>query len=89
MSTADITAFIQSEGKVRFDQQLRRDLDWKRELCGNILENVEDALMFLKKHHRHRLKGQNWLCGHLTGQNVRLRTVRDSRASRELSLLPC
>lgn len=129
MSTADITAFIQSEGKVRFDQQLRMDLDWKevldqsrlahflsltgitrkkdvenllfnlgagdekeglfylnqtgilffakdpaarqpfvnvvcalfkgttkayildrKELAGNILENVEDALLFLKKH---------------------------------------
>jgi ATP-dependent DNA helicase RecG len=129
MSTADITAFIQAEGKVRFDQQLRMDLDWKevldqsrlehflsltgisqradtenlllnlaagdekegrfylnqtgmlffakdpaarqpfvnvvcalfkgttkayildrKELAGNILENVEDALLFLKKH---------------------------------------
>ena len=129
MNTHDITAFIQSEGRVRFDQQLRLDLDWERvldnarlshflslakispksdsqnillnlgagdlkdgqfyfnqtgmlffskdpgfrqpfvnvvcalfkgttkayildrkELCGNILENVEDALLFLKKH---------------------------------------
>jgi len=129
MSTADITAFIQAEGKVRFDQQLRMDLNWKevldqsrlehflsltgisqrtdtenlllnlgagdekegrfylnqtgmlffakdpaarqpfvnvvcalfkgttkayildrKELAGNILENVEDALLFLKKH---------------------------------------
>ncbi|MCF8138714.1 MAG: ATP-binding protein, partial [Desulfotignum sp.] len=32
MSTADITAFIQSEGKVRFDQQLRMDLDWQEVL---------------------------------------------------------
>lgn len=129
MSTADITAFIRSEGKVRFDQQLRMDLDWeitldqsrldhflslagitqksdtqnlllnlgagdmknnqfylnqtgmlffakepalrqpfvnvvcalfkgstkayildRKELTGNILENVEEALLFLKKH---------------------------------------
>lgn len=129
MSTANITAFIQAEGKVRFDQQLRMDLDWRealdqkrlshflklagispqedirnlllnlgvgeykdskfylsqtgvlffakeptlrlfhisvvcalfkgtdkvyildrKELSGNLLENVEDALLFLKKH---------------------------------------
>ncbi len=29
MSTADITAFIQAEGKIRFDEQLRMDLDWQ------------------------------------------------------------
>ena len=29
MSTHDITAFIQAEGKVRFNQQLRLDLIWK------------------------------------------------------------
>ena len=29
MCTHDITAFIQAEGKVRFDQQLRLDLNWK------------------------------------------------------------
>jgi len=29
MSTYDITAFIQSEGRVRFDQQLRMDMDWE------------------------------------------------------------
>lgn len=28
MSTEDITAFIQAEGKIRFDQRLRLDLDW-------------------------------------------------------------
>lgn len=129
MSTQDITAFIQAEGKIRFEQQLRTDLDWKealdekrldhflqlariapkadttnlllnlgagdykngrfylnqagvlffakeptqrlfhvsvvcalfkgtgkayildrKELTGNLLENVEDALLFLKKH---------------------------------------
>ena len=32
MSTADITAFIQAEGKVRFDEQLRMDLDWQEVL---------------------------------------------------------
>ncbi|MGD9158379.1 MAG: putative DNA binding domain-containing protein [Desulfobacteraceae bacterium] len=32
MSTADITAFIQAEGKVRFDEQLKTDLDWKKVL---------------------------------------------------------
>ncbi len=129
MSTHDITAFIQAEGKIRFDEQLRMDLDWwealdekrlnhfleiakispiadtanllvnlgagdyqngrfylnqtgvlffakeptqrlfhvsvvcalfkgtskayildRKELTGNLLENVEDALLFLKKH---------------------------------------
>ncbi|MFA6010603.1 MAG: ATP-binding protein [Desulfobacteraceae bacterium] len=129
MSTEDITDFIRAEGKIRFDQQLRLDLDWKdaidehrlnhflqlagisqktdtanllinlgagdhkdgqfylnqtgvlffskeptlrlfhvsvvcalfkgttkayildrKELTGNLLENVEDALIFLKKH---------------------------------------
>jgi ATP-dependent DNA helicase RecG len=129
MKTHDITAFIQSEGKIRFDQQLRLDLNWeealdesrlkhflqlanispksdtanlilnlgagdykdgqfylnqtgvlfftkeptqrlfhvsvvcalfkgtgkayildRKELIGNLLENVEDALIFLKKH---------------------------------------
>jgi len=129
MSTQDITAFIQAEGKIRFDQQLRMDLNWeevldesrlshflslanispqldtanlllnlgagdykndrfylnqtgvlfftkeptqrlfhvsvvcalfkgtgkayildRKELTGNLLENVEDALIFLKKH---------------------------------------
>jgi len=29
MSTDDITAFIQAEGKIRFDRQLRLDLDWQ------------------------------------------------------------
>ena len=129
MNTLDITAFIQAEGKIRFDQQLRLDLNWvealdenrlnhflqlakisqktdtvnlllnlgvgdykdeqfylnqtgvlfftkepcqrlfhvsvvcalfkgttkayildRKELAGNLLENVEDALIFLKKH---------------------------------------
>ncbi|MBU1697689.1 MAG: putative DNA binding domain-containing protein [Proteobacteria bacterium] len=129
MSTLDITAFIQAEGRVRFDQQLRLDLNWtqildetrlnhflqlakisqktdtenllvnlgagdfkdgqfyfnqtgvlffskepslrlfhvnvicalfkgttkayildRKELTGNLLENIEDALLFLKKH---------------------------------------
>lgn len=39
MNTADITAFIQSEGKVRFDQQLRMDLDWKAVLDNSRLEH--------------------------------------------------
>lgn len=30
MRTATITAFIQSEGNVRFDEQLRMDLDWRQ-----------------------------------------------------------
>lgn len=29
MTTADITAFIQAEGRLRFDEQLRMDLDWQ------------------------------------------------------------
>jgi len=32
MSTHDITAFIQAEGKIRFDQQLRLDLNWEEGL---------------------------------------------------------
>lgn len=32
MSTADITAFIQAEGGIRFDEQLRQDLDWRKAL---------------------------------------------------------
>lgn len=32
MSTHDITAFIQAEGKIRFDQQLRLDLNWEEVL---------------------------------------------------------
>lgn len=39
MSTADITAFIQSEGKVRFDQQLRMDLDWETTLDQSRLDH--------------------------------------------------
>ena len=39
MSTLDITAFIQAEGKVRFDQQLRLDLDWKKVLDENRLNH--------------------------------------------------
>jgi ATP-dependent DNA helicase RecG len=39
MSTADITAFIQSEGRVRFDQQLRLDLDWETILDHSRLEH--------------------------------------------------
>ncbi len=32
MHTNDITEFIQAEGKVRFDQQLRLDIDWQEAL---------------------------------------------------------
>ncbi|MBU4318202.1 MAG: putative DNA binding domain-containing protein [Proteobacteria bacterium] len=32
MSTATITTFLQSEGRVRFDEQLRMDLDWQQAL---------------------------------------------------------
>ncbi len=39
MSTQDITAFIQAEGKVRFDQLLRRDLDWQETLDQNRLNH--------------------------------------------------
>jgi ATP-dependent DNA helicase RecG len=38
MSTQDITAFIQAEGKVRFEQQLRLDLDWEKTLDETRLE---------------------------------------------------
>jgi ATP-dependent DNA helicase RecG len=39
MSTADITAFIQSEGKIRFDEQLRMELDWRDALDENRLDH--------------------------------------------------
>jgi len=37
MSTADITAFIQAEGKIRFDEQLRLDVDWEEALSNERL----------------------------------------------------
>ncbi len=37
MNTHDITAFIQAEGNIRFDQQLRLDLNWLEILDGNRL----------------------------------------------------
>lgn len=39
MSTQDITAFIQAEGRVRFDQQLRLDLNWEAVLDQKRLEH--------------------------------------------------
>lgn len=39
MSTADITAFIQAEGKIRFDEQLRMDLNWQEALDENRLNH--------------------------------------------------
>jgi ATP-dependent DNA helicase RecG len=38
MSTQDITAFIQAEGKIRFEQQLRLDLDWEKAIDEKRLE---------------------------------------------------
>ena len=42
MSTATITAFIQSEGKIRFDEQLRMDLDWQQALDADRLKHFLD-----------------------------------------------
>jgi ATP-dependent DNA helicase RecG len=146
MKTYDITAFIQAEGKIRFDQQLRLDLNWeealdesrlkhflqlanispksdtanlllnlgagdykdgqfylnqtgvlfftkeptqrlfhvsvvcalfkgtgkayildRKELTGNLLENVEDALIFLKKHLQLRWE--------ITGESTRRKEI--------------
>jgi len=39
MSTADISAFIQAEGKIRFDEQLRMELDWRDVLDENRLDH--------------------------------------------------
>ena len=39
MVTEDISAFIQAEGKVRFDQRLRLDLDWFEVLDDNRLNH--------------------------------------------------
>lgn len=146
MSTQDIADFIQAEGKVRFDQLLRRDVDWieavdhsrlnhfldlariapktdvsnllanlgagefvdeqfylnqtgvlffakeptyrlfhvnvvcalfkgitkayildRKDLTGNLLENVEDALIFLKKHLQMRWE--------ITGESTRRKEI--------------
>lgn len=42
MSTADITEFVQAEGRIRFDEKLRLDFAWKAELAE------ERLLYFLK-----------------------------------------
>ena len=42
MSTTDITAFIQAEGKIRFDEQLRLDLNWQTALDENRLNHFLD-----------------------------------------------
>jgi ATP-dependent DNA helicase RecG len=39
MHTSDITEFIQAEGKIRFDQQLRLDIDWQEALDQNRLNH--------------------------------------------------
>ena len=39
MRTSDITEFIQAEGKIRFDQQLRLDIDWQEALDQNRLNH--------------------------------------------------
>ena len=39
MKTHDITAFIQAEGKIRFDQQLRLDLNWEEALDESRLKH--------------------------------------------------
>ena len=42
MSTEDITAFIQAEGRIRFDQRLRLDLDWQEALDTDRLNHFLD-----------------------------------------------
>jgi ATP-dependent DNA helicase RecG len=42
MTTEDITAFIQSEGRIRFDQRLRLDLDWQASLDRKRLNHFLD-----------------------------------------------
>ncbi|MFC1763809.1 ATP-binding protein [Planctomycetota bacterium] len=42
MTTEDITAFIQAEGKIRFDQRLRLDLDWQAVLDQGRLNHFLD-----------------------------------------------
>ena len=39
MSTADITAFLQSEGRVVFDEQLRTDIEWESVIDGERLNH--------------------------------------------------
>ncbi len=40
MNTNDITSFIQAEGNVRFDEQLRLDLDWQEALAKENCQKV-------------------------------------------------
>ena len=49
MSTADITAFIQAEGKVRFDQKLRLDLIWEEVLDDNRLNRFLELANISKR----------------------------------------
>lgn len=42
MGTTEITEFIQAEGKVRFDEQLRQDLPWKKALDEKRLNHFLD-----------------------------------------------
>ena len=42
MTTEDITAFIQAEGRIRFDQRLRLDLDWQTSLDRKRLNHFLD-----------------------------------------------
>lgn len=39
MTTADITAFIQAEGRLRFDDQIRMDLDWQEAIDPRRLQH--------------------------------------------------
>lgn len=49
MTTLDITAFIQAEGKIRFDQQLRLDLNWEETLDTNRLNHFLELANISRK----------------------------------------
>ncbi|HEB93338.1 MAG TPA: winged helix-turn-helix transcriptional regulator [Gammaproteobacteria bacterium] len=51
MRTEDITAFIQAEGRVRFEQQLRRDLVWQEELDQKRLDHFLELANISKPEH--------------------------------------
>ncbi|MEJ1296571.1 MAG: helix-turn-helix domain-containing protein [Candidatus Sedimenticola sp. (ex Thyasira tokunagai)] len=55
MSTGDITAFIQAEGKVRFDQQLRLDLDWQAVLDHDRLNHFLDLAKISRRNNSESL----------------------------------
>jgi ATP-dependent DNA helicase RecG len=55
MNTQDITALIQAEGKIRFDQQLRPDLDWHEVLDHSRLNHFLDLAQISQRQNTENL----------------------------------